>query len=139
MLARAVSCLAYASTSLAKSALSFWLNRSFAWSSLLTWSWRRLTAKSIRGFSGGGGVTTPFMVSVNELPSRWVSHFLAKRSDKSDSSTGKQRGTYLCIVNMRASCRYIHVSKKPEFKYNYPLQNDASKEEVIDISMKIFR
>ena len=66
----------------------------------------------MRGFSGGGGLTTPFMVSVNELSSLLVSHFLAKRSDKSGSSCGRGRGMYLCIVNMRASCRYIHASQK---------------------------
>ena len=44
---------------------------------------------------------------------------------------------YLCIVNMRTSCRYIHESKKPELGYNHPLQKHMPKEEIIDKSMKI--
>ena len=137
MLACAVSCLAYASTSLAKSALSFWLNRSFAWSSFLTCSSSFLIAKSMRGFSGGGGLTAAFKVSVNEFSSLLVSHFLAKRSDKLSSSTAETCGMYLCIINMDETCRYIHESEKPELNYNYPLQNHKVKQEVIDKSMKI--
>src|SRR4030065_2302375 len=137
MLARAVSCLAYASSSLAKSALSFWLNRSLAWSSLWTCSSSFLIAKSMRGFSGGGGLTTAFMLSVNEFSSLLVSHFLAKRSDKLSSSDAETCGGYLCIINMDETCRYIHESKKPEPSYNYPLKKHLSKEEVIDKSMKI--
>ena len=66
----------------------------------------------MRGFSGGGGLTTDFKLSVNEFSSLLVSHFLAKRSDKLSSSDAERRGMYLCIINMRASCRYIHESQK---------------------------
>ena len=59
--ARALSCFVYASTILAKIALSLWLNLSVAWSSFCTWSSMRLTAKSSRGFSGPGGFTASFM------------------------------------------------------------------------------
>ena len=91
----------------------------------------------MRGFSGGGGLTTAFMLSVNEFSSLLVSHFLAKRSDKLSSSVAETCGMYLCIINMDETCRYIHESQKPEFKYNYPLQNHVRKEEVIDKSVKI--
>ena len=86
MLACAVSCLVYASTSLLNSDLSFCVKRSLACSSLLIWRSRRLTASSMRGFKGGGGLTTVLIVSVNVFSSLCDSHFLAKRSDKSDSS-----------------------------------------------------
>src|SRR3990170_2984759 len=98
MLACAVSCLAYASTSFANSALSFGLNRSLAWSSLLTCSSSFLIAKSMRGFSGGGGLTAAFMLSVNEFSSLLVSHFLAKRSDKLSSSVAETCGMYYVLL-----------------------------------------
>jgi hypothetical protein len=45
----------------------------------------------MRGFRGGGGVTAPRMVSTNDVSSRLVSHFLAKRSDMLVSSHEKKR------------------------------------------------
>ena len=81
MLAWAVSCFEYASTSLAKRVLSFCVKRSLAWSSLLTCMSSFLMARSKRGFRGWGGCTVPRIVWANEFSSLLLSHFLAKRSD----------------------------------------------------------
>jgi len=46
-------------------------------------------AWSMRGFSGGGGVTVARMVLINDVSSLLLSHFLAKRSDMLISSHAK--------------------------------------------------
>jgi len=138
MLARAVSCLAYASTSFANNALSFWVNRSLVWFSLLTCSSRRLTAKSIRGFSGGCGLTTSLRLSVNDVSFLWFSHFFAKCSDKLvflNVQEGVVR-TY-ALLTCRYTCRCIREGEELEVCYNYPLQNHMLKVEVIDKSVRI--